>query len=538
MRKVLIFTLLVLCQYGWAGVRPESKMRQIAAGKLFGNASAASKLEILDETSAYHIYGKGKQGFVVVSTDENAKEVLGYSSRPFDKNNLPPAFKCWLKAIEYATIDKSVNANYTVVPNFMTSTWGQTDPFDFLCPQVSGEKAPSGCVATAMSQIMYYYKFPAQGKGSGYYTLGSSTTHYKEDIKGVYQWDKMYDDYSSVTLTDEIRTPVATLLKDAGLGSHMNYDVDGSGTNHYDAATSFVENFSYAANQIRICEKAFYTAEEYNAIIYAELAAHRPVLAVGSDPTQGGHAFIFSGVDADGKVYVNWGWDGDADGYYEITNLNPKGILGLSSMVFSLNNAVVVGIVPGTGDPSEAKTISQWISEDKLTLTPWAGFDYMEVSLGTVYNGSPFTFEGKVQLCFKSIDGDKSKDVTYVLVDTNNTGYEPVDPGYGYSFSTLAGLWAADVNLKPGQYDVYLASLGNDETTPQAVLYPGGEKCHYLLTYKNGEFTVEEYTPTAISSVYLTPTTDHAARIFDLQGREVKTPQKGIYIINGKKVVK
>ena len=538
MRKIIILTLLVLCQYSWAGVRPEAKMRKIAAGKLLGNTSAASNLEILDEAPAYHIYGKDKQGFVIVSTDENAKEILGYSTTPYDKENLPPAFKYWLQTIEYATIDKTAKASYTVVPNFLTSTWGQNDPYNLLCPQISGAKTPSGCVATAMSQIMYYYKYPAQGKGSGYYTLGDSNTPHKEDIKGVYQWDKMYDDYSSMTLTDEIRTPVATLLRDAGLGSHMNYAVGGSGTTEYDAATSFVENFGYAANQIRICTKAYYSTEEYNSIIYSELAAKRPVFAVGADATQGGHAFIFSGVDADGKVYVNWGWNGSADGYYEMTTLNPKNILGNSStMIFGLYNAVVVGIVPGTGDPSESAFTSQWISNAKPVFAPWDAFDYMEVTLGGIYNVSPATFKGQILLYFESTDGDHQKDKSYELLDTKDLDGGEVLSGYGLTFNNSIGFWSSNLSLQPGQYYVYLASKGENETTPQEFRYEGG-KCRYLVTFANGVFTVEEYTPTAISSVYMAPETDNATRIFDLLGREVKTPQKGIYIINGKKVVK
>jgi len=109
--------------------------------------------------------------------------------------------------------------------------------------------------------------------------------------------------------------------------------------------------------------------------------------------------------------------------------------------------------------------------------------------------------------------------------------------GHGLTFNNSIGFWSSDLSLQPGQYYVYLASKGENETTPQEFRYEGG-KCRYLVTFANGVFTVEEYTPTAISSVYMTPATDNATRIFDLQGREVKTPQRGVYIINGKKVVK
>ena len=83
MRKVLLLVLLLFSQYLWSGVRTEPKMRKIAASKLLGSAGETSRLKIMKSTPAYYIYGKGDQGFVVVSTDDNATPVLGYSSSEY-----------------------------------------------------------------------------------------------------------------------------------------------------------------------------------------------------------------------------------------------------------------------------------------------------------------------------------------------------------------------------------------------------------------------------------------------------------------------
>ena len=541
MRKVIILALLVICQFGWAGGRPEAKMRRIAASKLLGNPADASKLQMLEETSAYHIYGQADRGFVVVSTDDNAKEILGYSTSTFDKDNLPPAFKCWLKAIEGSTIDKHVNASYTVVPNFLTTTWGQRDPYNALCPKINEEDTPTGCIATATAQIMYYYKFPTQGKGTGYYTLGNNkTARFSDVINSVYEWDKMYEDYSTVSLTDEIRKPIATLMKEVGLGTHMNYNVGGSGTSEFDAAGALATNFSYAANQIRVIERNYYTPEEYSSIIYKELAERRPLLAVGADPFSGGHAFVFSGVDENGLVYVNWGWNGDADGYYEITNLHPKD----GASTYSLDNAVVSGIVPGTGDPSESVYGSQWVFDeyeteqgekyDSFKLELWEGFDYMELSIGFIYNISPFSFKGKVYLCFESTDGDQSKNTSYTIFDTTE---EEMQPAYGW-FGVTRGLWASDVKLKTGKYYVYIASQNENETSPTEARAPGGY-FRYLLTYEKGVITVEKYTPTGIQAIHQEKeSTSNSWYTIDGQRLNGEPTQRGIYIHDGKKVVK
>lgn len=515
-------------------------MRRIAASKLLGNPADASKLQILEETSAYHIYGQADRGFVVVSTDDNAKEILGYSTSTFDKDNLPPAFKCWLKAIEVSTIDKHVNTNYTVVPNFLTTTWGQSDPYNALCPKINEEDTPTGCVATAMAQIMYYYKFPAQGKGSGYYTLGDNkTARLSGAINSVYEWDKMYDDYSTISITDEIRKPIATLMKDAGLGAHMNYNVGGSGTSEYDAAASLTKNFSYAANHIRIIQKDYYTAEEYSSIIYNELAEHHPILATGTDSYEGGHAFVFSGVDENGLVYVNWGWNGDADGYYEITNLSPRE----SIETYSLYNSIICGIVPGTGDPSESVYGSQWAIDeydtgqgekyDTFKIEPWESFDYMDVSIGFILNVSPFPFKGKVYLCFESTDGDQSKNTSYTIFDTTE---DEMQPAYGW-IGVTRGLWASDVKLKTGKYYVYIASQNEYETTPTEARGPGGF-FRYLLTYEKGVITVEKYTPTGIQAIHQEQqAAANAWYTIDGQRLNAEPTQRGIYIHDGKKVV-
>ncbi|HAE24868.1 MAG TPA: hypothetical protein DCG33_05970 [Prevotellaceae bacterium] len=535
MRKVLFLVLLVFSQYLWSGVRTESKMRKIAATRLLGSASEAARLRIIKSTPSYYIYGKGDQGFVVVSTDDEAAPVLGYSSSEYIEEEMPPAFKCWLKAVEASSFRQELNATYQVVPNFLTTTWGQSDPFNYLCPEINDTRTPTGCVATAMGQIMYYYQYPVQGTGQGYYTKGDAeTVRYPNEINGVYQWNLMKPDYATITVSDDERLAIATLLKDIGLATHMNYNVDGSGTFISDGALAFIENFGFDANTTQYMLKSFYSNDEWNNIIYSELAAGRPVLAGGVDPANGGHAFIFSGVDEDGKVYVNWGWNGKADGYYEITALNPGGILGLnSSMEFNFNNEIVYGLQPAQSEPDESLRRSVWASGEPFNAEYQKIRNWLKVKTSSLYNICIYPFKGEIKLYCESTDGDDTKDKSYTFLDCTQ---EAVPSGYGYGEQVKT---IKTTDLTPGRYYIYLVSQTTTETIPQKVRYPGGLYRYIMTKDENGALTVEDDESTGINSIAQSMSNPSSSGLFDLQGRKVNdTNRPGIYIRNGQKIIK
>lgn len=534
MRKVLFLVLLVFSQYLWSGVRTESKMRKIAATRLLGSASEAARLRIIKSTPSYYIYGKGDQGFVVVSTDDEAAPVLGYSSSEYIEEEMPPAFKCWLKAVEASSFRHELNATYQVVPNFLTTTWGQSDPFNYLCPEINDTRTPTGCVATAMGQIMYYYQYPVQGTGQGYYTLGEAeTVRYTNEINGVYQWELMKP-YYSIAVSDNERLAVALLLKDIGLAAHMNYNIGGSGAFINDAALAFMDNFGYDSNTVQYMLKTYYSNDEWNNVIYSELAAGRPVLAGGVDPANGGHAFIFSGVDEDGKVYVNWGWNGKADGYYEITALNPGGILGSSStMAFNFNNEIVYGLQPAQGEPDESLHHSAWACAETFTAEYQKIRNWLKVKTSTIYNISIYPFKGEILLYCESADGDNTKDRSYTFMDYSQ---EIVPSGYGYGDQVKT---IKTTDLTPGKYYIYLVSQTAAESSPQKVRYPGGLFQYIMTKDDNGVLTVVDDESTGVTSVPQYAANPHSSYLYDITGRKVNdTNRPGIYIRNGQKIMK
>ena len=534
MHRIILLALLVLCQPIWAGLRTESKMRKIAANKLLGSTKAASKMEILKSTPSYYIFGKEKKGFVVVSTNNDAAPILGYSSTDYKENDMPPAFRRWLKAVEASDLSEKTTTSYIVTPNFLPTKWGQSTPFNYLCPEINGTKTLSGCVATAMCQIMYYYQYPSQGVGNGYYTLGTTgTARYPEEVNGVYKWDLMKPKYSGVTTTDEEKLAVATLLKDAGVASHMHYDVENSGTLSNYAALAFVNNFGYDANTIQYMQKKFYSKEEWDSIIYEELAAKRPILAGGYDSEDGGHAFVFSGVDEDGRIYVNWGWNGNADGFYEITALKPRYTSRPDlTLDFSLDNDIIYGIQPAQSEPDKSLQHSKWACKEPFIAEYQRIRNWLRVKTSFIYNNCIFPFTGEIKLYCESADGDETKDKMYTYLDLSK---EAVIVEYGYTNRTTT---VRTTDLTPGKYYIYLVSQATDEAIPQKVRYPGGIIQYVMTKEESGVLTIESDDTVDLISICQPSPSQNISSFYDLSGRKLDSqPKKGLYIRNGKKVI-
>lgn len=226
-----------------------------------------------------------------------------------------------------------------VAPNvspLLSTQWGQGSPFNDLCPS----NYPSGCVATAMAQIMNYHQFPE--RGYGYYSYTSRSKHLNLSCNfasTTFDWQNMEDRYSSKSNARQ-QQAVATLMYACGVSVSMDYNKGGSGAYDLDIPYALINYFGY--NQNVVCLKRdYYSKEEWLERLYTELGADRPILYCGSDSREGGHAFIVDGCrSSDNKVHVNWGWNGDFDGYYVLNSLNPN------QYRFSTNQSMINNFAP------------------------------------------------------------------------------------------------------------------------------------------------------------------------------------------------
>lgn len=351
---------------------------------------AGRKSEIADSSSVYFAVNTA-DGFVLVGADDRLPEVLGYSeSGSFEPDQMPPAMRYWFDC--YAEEMESINsqssirrqqASISAVAPLMASKWNQSAPYNNLAPAYNdeGSKCVTGCVATAMAQVMYYHKHPQTGTGSHSYLwvctnpAGKSGTLSANFGNTTYDWVNMLDNYrTGYTATQA--DAVATLMYHCGVSIDMGYG-QSSGAYTEKVPVALKNYFGYDANYQRI-KKAMYPADSLNAIIAAELKANRPVIVSGSND-EGGHAFVCDGCDNKGYFHINWGWGGSNDAYYLLTALNPGSSQGIGGTTKGYNKgtAFFIGLRPSqTGTP---KAIPQ-MATNKIT-----------VSAEEVNRGSSFT---------------------------------------------------------------------------------------------------------------------------------------------------
>lgn len=322
------------------------------------------KPQRLARTDIYTVIGYKGERFAIISNDDLLPEVLAVADGGFSTTTMPDGMEWWLKAVEKSgeAIVKSGRAMSPVVPNpdryatqvqpLISSEWGQDKPYNDQCPishstdTHSTGRSATGCVATAMSQIMKYYKYPLHGQGTATTTTDVPNTPNRKWIYTVdfstatYDWDNMLDHYAGVDYSKVQGDAVALLMYHTGMAAKMQYSPDGSGAYTADAATALRDNFLYAST-VRVCTRSSYDMLTWMDLVYTELNASRPILYTGNDAATGyGHAFVIDGYQSDGLVHVNWGWEGTDDGYFDISLLNPSS----TGMSFVNYQDMIIGI--------------------------------------------------------------------------------------------------------------------------------------------------------------------------------------------------
>ena len=294
------------------------------------------------QMNACYIFNRGTDGgYVVVSGDDRTPAILGYSDNgSFNYDDIPCNFEWWLS--QYVQEIGALQSNpalsrsprLTSLPNtinpIMPSVhWHQRSPFNDQCPTYSGSNhCVAGCVAIALSQIMFYYKYPTKGQGSISYKTrineaGDSLYLSANFANSTYQWSNMLGTYlSSATSTQ--KSAVAQLVKDVGYACKMTYRSGNSTASSNDAHYAMLTYFNYDKISNCLQRDYFVNNAEWDNLIYNELLNGRPVYYSGTTPGGGGHAFVIDGCKSTGYFHVNWGWNNGADGYFLSTSLNPS----------------------------------------------------------------------------------------------------------------------------------------------------------------------------------------------------------------------
>ncbi len=390
MKRLYLFSMLIMLfvsTSALASPRTFSQAKAIAERKaaLLGikiDSKAAAKAPsmnggIATATSPYYVFPFGEnKGFAIVSGDDDMPEIVGYADHgTYDANNMPAAMAAFLNnyratieavkqgnasAIKNIAEAKALRANNTrattaVSPLLGDIKWNQSTPYNYMCPKYDDTNlSATGCVATAMAQVMMYWKYPNELKADiqGYKTSTHKLTIAGE-LKGQkYDWENMLPSYYSGNYNQTQADAVAKLMLHCGKAVEMDY---GEESGAIVTPSHLAKYFGYDSDLMLDLSRTCFTLAEWTAIIDKELQAKRPILYSGRT-TNGGHQFVCDGSDGNGLYHINWGWGGYQDGYFDITILNPgQGGIGAGNVTDGYNRGcdMIIGIQPDNGKVDE-----------------------------------------------------------------------------------------------------------------------------------------------------------------------------------------
>ena len=446
------------------------------------------------ENQHFYVFNlNDNQGWVLVADDDRCLPILGYSkSGEFVTGNLPANIEDWLSGISSEiqyVIDNDivadentttqwkelfsgvstafVNRGEKVVNPLVQTRWNQSPYYNDMCPYDSqyGERTVTGCVATAMAQVLKYWNYPEVGTGSHSYSTSSYGTLYANFGGTQYDWDNMPNRVTSAN------NAVATLMYHCGVSVDMSYGVSSTGgsgayvissyTNSENCAEYAFKNY-FGFKSSAHGEMKDYTGDsQWKSMVRADLDASRPLVYAGFG--NGGHCFVCDGYDNSDKFHFNWGWDGQNDGYYSLSALNPgSGGAGGGSYSFTNNQQAIFGLEPtqsgggggggggGTTTNADLRLYSALTVEDQI----WFGSDItVAASIG---NWGEATFSGS--FCAAAFDDDGNF-IDFIDMESVN-----LQGGYyrNFEFSTTGNMVFA-----PGQYLVALfyKTAGDEDWT-------------------------------------------------------------------------
>lgn len=438
---------------------------------LLSSSQISTNKELRTDKEAYYIFSSSESAeFIIVSGDERMPSILAYSDENgFDNANIPPNVQYWLESYTDAYLsltddtDNTGEALSTINPNgvkplLTDNRWGQDDPYNLLCPTVRNRKCVTGCVATAMAQVMNYYKYPDIGQGDISYRTETNNIYVQHRFdEKPFQWDDIIDDYSK-GYSSEQATAIAELMLACGASVKMDYCVSsqgGSGAYQSDLIPAFIEHFDYDRDAAFVM-RDYCTSEDWHGLIINELNNGRPINYAGQSRKDGGHSFVLDGYSVDEEYtypyyHINWGWDGVCNGYYQIVDLHPmEDGQYASNSGFNEEQQMLVGIKPedGIDDPTNILCTSKL----NLSTTLTSPGKTVKIRANSLINMSYEAFNGTLHVALISMND--STEIMLGEVQTRSIGYLQEQKDLSIEFNV-------PTEIADGQYLVQLRSTKN-----------------------------------------------------------------------------
>ena len=421
MKRTLLFVVTVFSNILLANAEPITKARALSIATKYinnpklSNDTPKTRSSQANEQPAYYIFtNPNDKKFVIISGESKLNELVGYGDKMTENpNDQPPYFKLFLK--EYERVVKEVRSKATAttpqrpikrkVEPLLTCKWSQYDPFNKYTPLSNGQHTPTGCVATATAQVMFYNKWP-KNRPQDY--IASTGDDAKKSA--TYWWDEMKNTTNEMR-TEHSRQAVGVLMSDIGKAVNMRYYYRGSDSNLQYACNALRDKFDYT---VRYLDKNFLPANDFLNEVMQEISDGYPVLVVG-----GPHAFVYDGYDEQGLIHTNWGWGGENDGYFDIN------IVTLNVSGFALNSGTfwddisVVFAHPNDGKAAPFKDIERGLDArtttsltiDKTEASRSESFSAKIEKLGSYSSvkGELGVFTGKVALALYNEKNERVK---------------------------------------------------------------------------------------------------------------------------------
>lgn len=448
MKRYLMCVTIVLMAFT-VYAAPVDRNEASALAASFLNQRSVNEVK----TSFDHFYiFNGKDCFVILSADDHALPVLGYSRKHvFDADDMPVNALEWLRSYNSeirALAESGSEASKAVkeawaslkdgtglpqcvkgsVSPLIATFWNQKAPYDGLCPT----DCYTGCVATAMAQLMKYWEYPRRGTGEYSYFHSTYGTQYANFGATTYDWDNM-PVVARAWSPEPVCQALSTLFYHCGVSVDMNYGTSGSSAASAKVLPALVNHFGYSGT-IQLVYQMDYSNEGWENQLRSELDAERPMYYAGQSD-KGAHAFICDGYDEMGFFHFNWGWGGKDDGFYKIGALDPA-----SQGSYNVLNSAIVGIEPYAYAIAAPENLSASVEGESVVLSWTAvsgavlykvyrdGVMISSIVMGTSYTDDDVSY-GSHTYYVKAVSsmGDRSPRSMAVEVDVESHVQQPVN---------------------------------------------------------------------------------------------------------------
>lgn len=504
---------------------------------------AIRKVNGQPESAYYYVFNaEGGNGYVIVSGDDRTPEILGYvDNGSFDAESIPDNMKSWLQLyvdqIKFLvdnniTVDKNAikarakaQATRRSVPEMLTTRWNQGKPYNITCPNYYKEDdtdeqtalplksgPATGCTATAMAQVMYFYKYPAQTKTviPGYsitYTSKKNGSQKSVSQKAIprntpIDWDNMQDRYNweDGHVANVHDSAVANLMHMCGQSVNMHYGPS-SGANF--SAEAYVNYFGFD-NSCYVGERGNYSIDDWFNMLYNEISQGYPVLFSGFS-SGGGHAFVLDGFDGDNLFHLNWGWGGGSNGWFLVGILNPGDNSGIgassSSDGYSMSQRALFNLRLPDDNKADTYLFIKDVTVSGSSIK--ANFENRTGASGNFHSGivmieddGSYSLVGS-QLTISNIANKASVSKTFSIKNKLPEGTYKLSPA---SKPTRGTEWRPKYNMRSQYIEAVVDSTGDVILTPvniysgnsisiDTIVFPGtrvvGKEQEVKVTYRN-----------------------------------------------------